>query len=85
MPWSEAKLQKIWEKGRAVKGYDPARLRVDEYGSWIDRDLHGTRERHGWQVDHIVPASKGGTDALENLRPLHWKNNQDKRDESPQG
>ena len=83
MPWGDAKLQKIWEKGRAVKGYDPARLRLDECSSWIDRTMHGTRERRGWQADRIVPVPKGGTDALENLRPLRWKNNQDKRDEPP--
>lgn len=35
-------------------------------------DLDRTGPRAGWpSADHIVPRSRGGSDALENLRPAH--------------
>ena len=37
---------------------------------------HGDRNSdHGWEIDHIKPASDGGSDDLINLRPLQWENN----------
>ena len=34
---------------------------------------------YGWKIEHIKPVSKGGTDDINNLKPLHWKNNGKKR------
>ena len=39
---------------------------------------HGQRTKCGWVVDHIRPVSRGGTDQLGNLQPLHWRNNRGK-------
>jgi len=36
--------------------------------------------RFGWTIDHILPKARGGTNALKNLRPLHWLNNAAKGD-----
>ena len=80
MSWNDTKLQKIWEKGAVDPEYDPAMYRKDACGAWMKRTLHGTHEKYGWEVDHIIPVSKGGTDALDNLRPLHWENNRKKQD-----
>ena len=33
----------------------------------------------GWEVDHSVPVSKGGTDHLNNLRPAHTTCNRSKQ------
>ena len=52
----------------------------DKCGALIARNAHGQQTSQGWEIDHIVPVARGGTDALSNLRPLHWRNNDAKGD-----
>ena len=52
----------------------------DRCGALIARNAHGQRTPQGWEIDHILPVARGGTDALSNLRPLHWQNNAAKGD-----
>ncbi|MDR0832671.1 MAG: HNH endonuclease [Candidatus Symbiothrix sp.] len=42
--------------------------------------MYGEQEDYGWEIDHALPESKGGTDHTENLRAMHWENNQSKSD-----
>jgi hypothetical protein len=87
MSFTETDIQKVWEKGIVVPGYNAAVLRKDTCGAWIQRDKYGNRQsRYGWEIDHIRPVDAGGTDGLSNLRPLQWDNNaarQNKRLECP--
>jgi 5-methylcytosine-specific restriction endonuclease McrA len=46
-------------------------------------DYGNTSSEHGWEVDHVKPIAKGGTDALSNLQPLQWENNRRKGDAYP--
>ena len=67
-------------------GYDPARFRKDVAGAWMEWSKFGDASNElglGWEIDHLKPVAKDGTDNLYNLRPLQWKNNRSKGDDYP--
>ena len=69
----------VWEKGAAVPGYDPNTYRKDVYGSWMQRSEYGNcLSTFGWEIDHIIPVERGGSDDLTNKQPLQWANNRRK-------
>lgn len=68
MAFSEETIQQVWEKATPVAGNDPAVWRQDQCKAWIGRRFYGNRNsEYGWEIDHIVPVSKGGTDV--SIRP----------------
>jgi len=86
-------LKQIWNKGQIVDGYDPNVVRKDACGAWIKWEKYGDRHSaFGWEVDHIYPqavlltkgASQDEIDNIQNLRPLHWLNNQTKGADYPE-
>lgn len=81
--FSNTVIQQVWEKAQSISGYDPNIWRKDFAGAWIRKDLYGTDSNFGWEIDHLKPVSKGGSDYINNLYPLHWKNNRTKADNYP--
>ena len=78
-------INAVWSRATIVPGVDPNQRRKDVCGAWIDRSQYGTTANNGfgWEIDHIIPVSSGGTDDLSNLQPLQWQNNRRKGDSYP--
>lgn len=74
-------ILQVWKKAFSMMNQNPDHVRKDICGARIVFEAYGNRKsKYGWEIDHIIPVSKGGTDDLTNLQPLHWKNNVAKAD-----
>ena len=80
---SKKDIESAWEKGKPIRGKTPDTWRKDAEGNTIRKGSYGTQGEYGWELDHKKPKAKGGTDATQNIQPLHWKANREKGDEYP--
>lgn len=79
--FDDATINTVWAKAEAIAG-EPD-VRKDTCGARIRRSSHGKTTDLGWEIDHIKPVAKEGTDDLYNLQPLQWENNRHKSDNYP--
>lgn len=84
MPYrTNSKAQHVWEKAKPIRGKNSNLYRQDCFGNAIYKPAYGRNSSMGWQVDHIHPQSKGGTNARRNLQALQTKANKRKSNKVP--
>lgn len=80
---TKEEIEAVWQKATIVPNNNPNVYRQDYAGAWIKRDEYGKRSEYGWEADHLIPLSQGGTYDLDNLYPLQYENNRKKSDNYP--
>jgi hypothetical protein len=67
----------VWNKGHPIAGHDPSKWVRDDYGMLLRWEDYGDKNSpFGWEMDHFpTPKALGGTDSIENMRPLHCMTN----------
>lgn len=69
---------KVWNNAKPIKGKDPSLYRKDPYGNELYYNSYGGNSDKSWQIDHIKPQSRGGSDNIHNLQALQSKTNMSK-------
>jgi CheY-like chemotaxis protein len=77
-PFDYDVIEAVWAKGVPEPSYPL--FRKDCYGASMQRNKYNSADKWGWEIDHIKPVVKGGTDDLDNLQPSYWENNRHKAD-----
>ena len=84
MPYrTNPRAQYFWRKAKPIRGKNSNLYRKDSFGNTIYKPAYGRDSRMGWQVDHIYPKSKGGSNARRNLQALQTITNKRKSNKIP--
>jgi 5-methylcytosine-specific restriction endonuclease McrA len=78
---NQGNVQAVWQTAGKVAGKNPATHRVDASGTLIQRNQYGKAAAKpgggpgSWEIDHMKPQSKGGSDHVHNLQALNTHDN----------
>ena len=76
MAYTKEVLWQIWQKSTPPPPpWDESEWRLDAFHALMRWSKYGKQAKYGWEVDHIIPRSRGGGSDMANLRPMHWMNN----------
>lgn len=70
--FNDITIVEVWRKAIPVKHFEL--YKKDRFGSLMFFDDYEIESENGWFIDYVVPIKKGGTEEIENLQPVHWKN-----------
>ena len=71
------RIDKVWHLAKKIPGKNPKEWRQDPYGNQIQKSKFSSDSPTGWEIDHIKPQSKGGTDRLGNLQAMQTAKNRE--------
>ena len=86
-------INQLWGEATTIPQRDPEVWRMDPCGAIIKKEDYGDREsEYGWEIDHVVSKSflldKGADEdeigQEDNLRAMHWANNESKGTDYPE-
>jgi hypothetical protein len=65
-------INAVWDKAQSEYGF--FFFKRDRFGEIIAKHHYSEQSQYGWYIEYIVPLTDGGTNDIDNLRPVHWKN-----------
>ena len=71
-------INKVWAKAKPIRGKNPNTHRQDPYGKTMYKNSYGKSSAMGWEIDHIKPTSKGGSNSIRNKQALNTSVNRSK-------
>ncbi len=77
---SKEEIDNIWNNAKPIRGEDPNKYRQDPYGNKIHKGSYGKEAGMGWEIDHIKPTARGGSDSTRNKQALKTAVNRKKGD-----
>ena len=81
--FTQERIDQVWDRAAGVRGKPRNSYRRDVAGNVIYKPMYGKDTPMGWEIDHKMPVSKGGSDNLRNLQALQTATNQAKGNTYP--